>query len=72
MQLMKNLRWLMRLTLTWDVFKYTIEQTVHKAIVRLTLTWDVFKSFFYTNTTTTWSRLTLTWDVFKWQWLGSV
>ena len=32
-----------RLTLTWDVFKFDGNQVNASMITRLTLTWDVFK-----------------------------
>ena len=34
---------MLRLTLTWDVFKYSMKKFFVYNIFRLTLTWDVFK-----------------------------
>ena len=34
-----------RLTLTWDVFKFVAIKEKISCINRLTLTWDVFKSY---------------------------
>ena len=35
---------ILRLTLTWDVFKYVNKNKGGKEMIRLTLTWDICKS----------------------------
>ena len=56
---------ILRLTLTWDVFKFIICFLVCGFIDRLTLTWDVFKYGLLISLKMEMYRLTLTWDVFK-------
>ena len=43
---MKLIIWreiILRLTLTWDVFKFVYLLDLNNYLLRLTLTWDVFK-----------------------------
>ena len=56
---------IIRLTLTWDVFKLCNYPYIIKASKGLTLTWDVFKLLKFSFMTRLVHWLTLTWDVFK-------
>ena len=65
-QLLDNcMLYTLRLTLTWDVLKFSGSSPDFISCFRLTLTWDVLKWFNISGTPTNTFRLTLTWDVLK-------
>ena len=57
--------WSLRLTLTWDVLKWTKDDEYVIRKKRLTLTWDVLKCDDVADEDKQAEGLTLTWDVLK-------
>ena len=55
----------LRLTLTWDVLKFSSVLSFISSEVWLTLTWDVLKFYRTVDDDELSPRLTLTWDVLK-------